>query len=41
MIVYDITSMGSFNRIVNYWLREIEAVSVCDCMEVGRGVVKN
>ena len=40
IIVYDITSEKSFDNIRN-WLRDIEEVSVCDCMEVCRGVVKN
>ena len=41
IIVYDITRMKSFDGIVNYWLRDIKEVSVRDCMEVCRGVVKN
>ena len=40
-MVYDITSEKSFDNIVNYWLRHIKEVSVCDCMEVRKGVVKN
>ena len=40
IIVYDITSQKSFDNIAN-WLHDIEKVSVRDCMEVRKGVVKN